>query len=260
MGVPAITSTTVSSIRRAVFDRYALPRPRRRGGSAAALSVVVHAAVALLVLWRGALWFENSAGGGVRRGGGQGGDRPAISWVALPQFIPTQAETPSRTPPGVSVPTVVPPRIEPVKLDVPTRIVATRLPTPLPTPSTATDDNGPDAGDGREAGGGLRADSTTGAGSGGGAGDIFAGDIFGPTPVLVATPPAGAPPEDNRRHDVQFWVRTDGRVTKIAVSPPIRDSGYRRRFMEAMSDIAFGPVKTRDGRPIEYVYSIVVNP
>jgi hypothetical protein len=232
----------------------------------------VHVAVAILVLWRGAVWFEGSDGDdrGLRSGG-KGVDRPAISWVALPPITAPQAETPPAPTPRVTVPTVAPPRIERVNLAVPPRVMATTLPTPLPAP-VGTDEgmsdasaptpaagSGPDSGGDRETGGGTGG-SDAGPGSGGGAGDIFAGDIFGPTPLLVPTSPAGAPPGDKRTHDVQFWIRADGRVTRIAVSPPIRDSGYRRRFMEAMSDIVFGPVKTQDGRPIDYVYSIVVNP
>jgi hypothetical protein len=216
------------------------------------------------MLWRGAVWFESSSGGGRdRRGGMSGGDRPVISWVALPQITSLQAETAPPTPPRVVVPTVAPPRIEPVKLELPPRILAAVLPMPLPTPPMGVDegtygDPAPGSGpDSSGTGGGPR---DTGPGSGGGAGDIFAGDIFGPTPLLVARPPAGAPPDDKRKHDVQFWVRADGRVTKIAVNPPIKNSGYRRRFMEAMSDLVFGPVKTRDGRPIDYVYSIAVYP
>jgi len=50
-------------------------------------------------------------------------------------------------------------------------------------------------------------------------------DVFRPTPLYVATTTAGAPPDDQREHDLQFWIRADGGVTKIAVSPPIRDSG-----------------------------------
>lgn len=254
---------------RSGFNSFALPLARRRGGSAAALSAVVHAAVALLVLWRGALWFESGVGDGALRSGGKGPDRPAISWVALPAITSLQAETPA-TQPRVTVPTVIPPRIERVSLASPPRVMLTMLPTltaPVSTEevlstgptSTSVSGSGPDSAGGRETRRGPGG-AATGPGSGGTASDIFAGDIFGPTPLLVPISPAGAPPGDKRTHDVQFWIRADGRVTRIAVNPPIRDSGYRRRFMEVMSNLVFGPVKTRDGRSIDYVYSIVVNP
>ncbi len=67
-------------------------------------------------------------------------------------------------------------------------------------------------------------------------------------------------PEERKKHEVRFWIRADGRVTRIEVSPPIRDSGYRRVFMETMWNFVFSPAKTRDGRPIDYVYGIVVYP
>jgi hypothetical protein len=68
------------------------------------------------------------------------------------------------------------------------------------------------------------------------------------------------PPDDERAHDVQFWVRADGRVARIAVSPPIRDAGFRRQFMKAMRTFVFGPVQTPDGRSIDYIYRCVVYP
>ena len=72
--------------------------------------------------------------------------------------------------------------------------------------------------------------------------------------------PAGAPPADKIKHEVRFWIRADGHVTRIDVSPPIKDGGYRRVFMETMRNFRFGPAKTHEGRPIDYVYSIVVYP
>lgn len=242
------------------MPRFCFPAPNR---SAAALSIMVHVTVAILVLWRGAVFLESSSGGDRGLRGGSGGvDRPAISWVALPAVTSPPIDAPPVSPPGVTVPIVVPPRIERLTLASP-HVMAVTLPTPLPAPVSTDQEwsagNGPDSGGGRASRNGSGS-ADTGAGSGGGASGMFAGDIFGPTPLLVPKPPAGAPPDDKRKHDVRFWIRTDGRVTRIAVSPPIRDSDYRRRFMEAMSDIVFDPVKTRDGRPIDYVYSIVVNP
>lgn len=233
----------------AVFDNYhyALPLPRWRGGSAAALSVVVHAAVAALVLWRGAVWFES-----------RGGDRPEVSWVALPPIPSPQAETPPTPPPRVTVPTVAPPRIERVNFATSPRVIATPLPVPLPAvPGPLPGPVGIDEG-GRNCGAGSEVGASPVADAGPSSGD--SADIFGPTPPLMPTAPAKAPTDDRRTHHVQFWIRADGRVTRIAVRPPIRDSDYRRRFREAMSTFVFGPVKTPDGRPIDYVYNCVVYP
>src|SRR6266566_9253080 len=79
---------TSSPATRPVFDKYALPLPRRREGPAAAISFIVHVTIAILVLWRGAALFANGGGGGSGPrggGGGGGGGRPAVSWFALPR-------------------------------------------------------------------------------------------------------------------------------------------------------------------------------
>jgi hypothetical protein len=90
--------------------------------------------------------------------------------------------------------------------------------------------------------------------------DSTASDIFGPTPLLLSNAPPGAPVGDQRTREVRFSIGVDGRVTRIEVIPPIKDSRYHRVFMKAMKDVAFSPAKTRDGRAIDYVYSIVVHP
>jgi len=251
-----------SSSPRPVFDSYALPLPRRREGPAAALSFVVHVTIAMLVLWRGAVLFEGGGGGGSGpRGGGGGGGRPALSWVALPipEMAHAEAVRPAPPPPAVTVPTVAPPLTEPVKIDVPhaSPTLATAPPVVVGTGdgTTGGPGSGPGSGGGAGAGAGTGAGSDVGPGSGG-----KTGDIFGPTPLLMPNVPAGAPPEDKRKHEVQFWVRADGHVTRIEVTPPIKDSHYRRVFMEALNGFEFSPAKTRDGRPIDYVYSIVVYP
>lgn len=248
--------------RHPVFDSYALPLPRRSKGSAAALSVVAHVAIAS-VLWGGTGLFENR-----RSGGGEG--RPSI-WVALPEINSQQAEKSPTPIPTVTVPTVAPPPLDRVKLDVPPSVVATalpislrvslpgQLPGPLPDPVGIDEGVSGDSGEGRSCGAAREVSASPGADAGPGS-DGSARDIFGPSPLLAPTTPAEAPPDDKLTHDVQFWIRADGRVARITVSPPIRDSDYRRRFREAMSTFVFGPVKTPDGRPIDYVYNCVVYP
>ena len=247
---------------RPVFDSYSLPLPQRREGPAAALSFLAHVAIAILVLWRGATLFERGGGGGTGpRGGGGGGGRPAVSWFALPPPAPAAARAENVPPPAaVTVPTVAP-VTQPVKINMP---VPTLVVTPPPQPiavvgtgdgTTGGPGQGPGSAGGTGTGSGTGTGADAGPGSGGGA-----SDIFGPTPRLVPNVPAGAPPGDKGRHEVRFWIRADGRVTRIQVSPPIKDSGYRREFMETMKNFEFSPAKTRDGRPIDYEYSIVVYP
>jgi hypothetical protein len=244
---------------RPVFDSYALPLPQRRDGPAAVLSFLAHVAIAILVLWRGAALFEGGGGGGTGpRGGGGGGGRPAVSWFALPTPSSARAETAPQAS-AVIVPTVAPPPpvTKPVKLALSPPTVSITLPAAVGTGDGTT--GGPGQGPGSAGGTGTGSGTGTGADAGPGSGG-GANDIFGPTPLLVPNVPQGAPPEEKTKHEVRFWIRADGRVTRIEVSPPIRDSGYRRVFMETMWNFVFSPAKSRDGRPIDYVYSIVVYP
>jgi len=239
-----------SSTPRPIFDRYKMPRARHRAPSATAVAVAAHVAVALLVLWRGAVRVED-AWGGTPPPESRGVRRPAITWVALPEFSSSKPEAPPPPPPTVTVPAVARPLAEPVKLDLPAspRLVLVATPTAIATGSGSGADpaSEPDTG--------VRTDTVAGTETG-----TNAHDIFGPTPSIQPAMPPGAPADEKGEHEVRFWIRADGRVARIEVIPRIRDSAYRRRFMEAMSGFAFDPAKTQDGRPIEYVYSILVHP
>ncbi len=242
---------------RPVFDSYALPLPQRRDGPAAALSFIVHMAIVILVLWRGAALFEGGGGGGTGpRGGGGGGGRPAVSWLALPNPPASQAEAvpQART---VTVPTAAAPVVEPVKIELPPPSVAIAPPAALGTGDGTT--GGPGQGPGRGGGTGTGTGTGTGADAGPGSGGD-ASDIFAATPRWAIMAPPGAPREARGRHEVRFWVTADGRVTRIEVTPPIKDSGYRREFTERMMGYLFNPATTRDGRHVEYIASLVVYP
>jgi len=244
---------------RPLFDGYALPLPQRREGPAAALSFLAHVAIAVLVLWRGAALFEGGGGGGTGpRGGGGGGGRPAVSWFALPTPSSARAETAPQAP-AVTVPTVAPPPpvAEPVKLELPPPTVSITPPAAVGTGdgTTGGPGQGPGSGGGTGTGTGTGTGSDTGPGSGG-----DASDIIGAKPRLIINTPVGAPPDAKGGHEVRFWVRADGRVTNIEVTPPIKDGGYRRAFMEAMRGFLFDPARTRDGRPVDFVYRLTVYP
>ena len=249
---------TSSPAPRPVFDRYALPLPRRREGPAAALSFIVHVTIAILVLWRGAALFENGGGGGSGpRGGGGGGGRPAVSYFALPSPLAAQAQE-TRPAPAVTVPTVAPPVAEPVKLDVPPPTIALTPPAAVGTGdgTTGGPGQGPGSGGGTGTGTGTGTGADAGPGSGGSASDIFAATV-----TWAPMPPNGAPPDvHGKRHEVRFWVTADGLVTRIEVTPPIKDGGYRREFMERMRGYLFRPATTRDGRRVDYVATVTVYP
>ena len=244
---------------RPLFDSYALPLPQRREGLAAALSFLAHVAIAILVLWRGAALFEGGGGGGTGpRGGGGGGGRPAVSWFALPTPSSARAE-PALQAPAVTVPTVAPPPpiAEPVKLELPPPTVSITPPAAVGTGDGTT--GGPGRGPGTGGGTGTGTGTGTGADAGPGSGGS-ASDIIAPTPVWAIIPPSGAPPETHgKRHEVRFWVTAEGTVTRVEVTPPIKDGGYRRDFLEKMKGYLFKPA-TRDGRRVDYVATVTVYP
>jgi len=214
-------------------------------------------AIAILVLWRGAALFETGGGGGTGpRGGGGGGGRPAVSWFALPTTSSPQLRTTPQAQ-AVTVPTVATPVTEPVKIDLPPPTVAITPPVAVGTGdgTAGGPGKGPGTGGGSGTGTGTGTGSDAGPGSGGKASDIFAA-----TPRWAIMVPPGAPREARGRHEVRFWVTADGRVTKIEVTPPIKDSGYRREFTERMMGYLFNPATTRDGRHVEYIASLTVYP
>ncbi|HZE93789.1 MAG TPA: hypothetical protein VEZ49_03705, partial [Gemmatimonadales bacterium] len=237
---------------RPVFDSYALPQSRRREGPAAALSFLAHIAIAILVLWRGAALFEGGGGGSGPRGGGGGGGRPAVSWFAIPAISSAQAHDIPQ-PPAVTVPTVAVPAMEPVKIDVPPPAVVV-----APPPSAAVGTGagttggagqGPGSGGGRGTGAGTGVGADSGAGSGGNASDIIPA-----APKWAIIPPDGMP---RGRHEVRFWVTADGSVTRIEVTPPIKDPDYRREFTKRMMGYVFNPATTRDGRRVDFVATVI---
>ena len=235
-----------------MFDSYALPQPRRREGPAAALSFLAHIAIAILVLWRGAALFEGGGGGSGPRGGGGGGGRPAVSWFALPATSAAQAHDIPQ-PPAVTVPTIAVPASEPVKIDVPPPAVVIAPPPSAAVGSgagtTGGAGQGPGSGGGRGTGTGTGVGADSGAGSGGNASDIIPA-----APKWAIIPPDGMP---RGRHEVRFWVTADGSVTRIEVTPPIKDPDYRREFTKRMMGYVFNPATTRDGRRVDFVATVI---
>ena len=242
-----------------MFDSYALPLPRRREGPAAALSFLAHVTIAILVLWRGAALFEGGGGGGAGpRGGGGGGGRPAVSWFTLPSTSTPQAHDVPPAP-AVSVPTVAVPPTEPVKIDVPTPNVVVAPPPPSPTPLPAALGTGTGtaggAGQGPGTGGGTGTGTGTGVGADSGAGSGGrTGDILHASPRWTIFPPNGMP---SGRFEVHFWVNADGIVTRVEVTPPIKDADFRREFTKRMMGYLFHPATTRDGRRVDDVATVI---
>ena len=230
------------------FTAYSLPLARRRQGPAAAASLLAHVAVAFLVLWRGAALLAGGGGGTGARGGGGGGGRPAVTWFTLPTAsAPVALDMPPA--PVVTVPIVALP--DPVKIDVPP-LEPTPVPPPVAPPTTGTSTGttggpgqGPGSGGGQGTGTGPGSGSDAGPGSGGEAGYIPA-DVRG-----LIVPPDCA----KGRFLVRFWVEADGRVSRVDVDPPPRDTGCRREMLAQMKAYRFRPA-TRSGQPVASVYPI----
>jgi len=234
-----------------VFDSYELPLPRRREGRAAALSFLAHLTIAILVLWRGAALFESGGGGGTGpRGGGGGGGRPAVNWFTLPSTsTPETHDVPPA--PAVTVPTAAVPMPEPVKLDIPPPSIVMAPPAAVGTGegTSGGPGQGPGTGGGIGAGTGTGVGVDSGSGSGGGKSDIFPA-----SPRWTIFPPDGMP---SGRFEVHFWVNADGIVTRVEVTPPIKDADFRREFTKRMMGYLFHPATTRDGRRVDYVATVV---
>ncbi|MGE5803327.1 MAG: hypothetical protein ACM358_13865 [Gemmatimonadota bacterium] len=238
---------------RPVFDSYELPLPRRGegGGRAAALSFLAHLTIAILVLWRGAALFESGGGGGTGpRGGGGGGGRPAVSWFTLPSVSTPQAHDVPPAP-AVTVPTAAVPVPEPVKLDLPPPSVVITPPAAVGTGAGTSGGpgQGPGSGGGIGAGTGTGVGVDSGPGSGGGKALIIPA-----SPKWAIIPPDGLP---RGRYEVRFWVNAEGVVNRVEVTPPIKDSEYRREFTKRMMGYLFNPATTRDGQHVDYVATVV---
>jgi hypothetical protein len=144
-----------------------------------------------------------------------------------------------------------------VKIDLPPPTVSMVPPAAVGTGEGTT--GGPGQGPGSGGGVGTGTGTGTGADAGPGSGGK-ASEIIAPTPRWMIMAPPGAPSEAKGRHEVRFWVTADGRVIKIEVTPPIKDSGYRREFTERMMGYLFNPATTHDGRHVESIASVVIYP
>ncbi|MGH7567939.1 MAG: hypothetical protein ACREL9_03060 [Gemmatimonadales bacterium] len=227
------------------FDAYRLPLTRRRGGPGTAAALIAHAVIVLAIFWRGAELFHGGPGRGGGGPSGGGGERLA-RFLTLPALsTPIAVDVP--VPPSLTL-TAVPP-IVPIPLD----LAALELPR-LAALSPATAGTGGGAGPGT--GGGTGAGTGPGSVAGPGT-DGEGGYILDANPRGVILPPVNAPPAvKGRVYRVRFWVAADGRVTRVVVTPELRDEKYRREFIERMMAFQFTPARTRDGQPVASVYTI----
>jgi hypothetical protein len=77
----------------------------------------------------------------------------------------------------------------------------------------------------------------------------------------VIVPPENPPRSvRGRPYRVRFWVRADGRVARITVTPEIPDEKYGRDFRERMLNYRFYPARTRDGQAVASDIAISITP
>ncbi len=116
------------------------------------------------------------------------------------------------------------------------------------------------SGDGPGTGGGPGAGPGSGGGVGSGIGTGIGSDVgpgTGGGLAYAAEPraisfPVDDPPASIRGREffLHFWVDARGRVTKVAIEPPIEDGAYREKLLQHVSQWIFYPARTRTGRRI----------
>lgn len=219
---------------------------RRPWGRQAWLSLLVHGAVIAALLWRANVLLESAGDGSGPRGGGGG---EPIEFFTLPP-APSVTAVDIPVPPQVDISDIPP--LDPIPLEL------TRLDVPMTATSGAA--QRPVAGG---AGGGTGSGAGPGAGTAAGPGTGGEdGYIFPPDPRGAILPPLEGVPRavHGRPHRVTWWVAADGHIERVVVDPEIRDEKYRREFLARMRSYKFEPARTRDGRRVPGVVTIIVTP
>ena len=211
-----------------------LPLPSRGVAPGAVLALLVHATVI------GALVIQG-------REPARGGPRPAasdaVNFFVLSRGSPASVDV-ALTP---HVPLADLSRLRRITIELPP-VDLPRATLPLPVvPMSAGTSGAAGAGGGP----GTDAGTGTGTGTGPGTGDE-GGYILHAAPRTAILPPLAQVPGSvaGRTLRVSFWVAADGRVTRVAVDPPIADAAYNREFQRRMMAYQFYPAHTRGGRTL----------
>lgn len=218
-----------------------MPLPRRGLVPGAAVAMLVHVIVIGALVARGPALPAAGAGGPAAQG---------LNFFVLPRS----------TPAAVSV--SLTPQLQLADLPKLRRIAVELPPLELPRPTFALPvapmPTGTGGAQGVTAGTGPGvAGVGAGAGAGPGTGD-GAGYIFHAAPRTAILPPLARVPGSvaGRTLRVTFWVAADGRVTRVAVDPPITDGSYDREFQRRMMAYQFYPAHTRAGQNIADVVTV----
>ncbi len=235
-----MAETPLPPVHQRALPALGLPLPRRGLARGAALALVVHVIVIGALVSRGPALPGAGAGGPAA---------PAVNFFVLPRGAPA----------AVSV--SLTPQLQLADLPKLRRIAVDLPPLELPRPTFALPvapmPTGTGGAEGVTASAGPVGTGPAGAGAGPGTGD-GAGYIFHAAPRTAILPPLARVPGSvaGRTLRVTFWVAADGRVTRVAVDPPITDGAYDREFQRRMMAYQFYPAHTRAGQNITDVVTV----
>jgi hypothetical protein len=242
-----------------------LPRSDKPFFGGTATSVVVHSVIVLIVFLGGRAGGDLfvAGGGPGPAGGGGGGGGSRVTYIEMPPFVAAaaparEAPTDQRT---VELP-IPKPQLKEIQKDAPEVKIAQPTGPVVVAPKTGTGDgSGGGPGSGTGVGGGTGTGEGTGIGSGQGPGTGGEGGAgYGPRSRQMLLPPDAPESIKGQEFRVRFWINERGKVTKVEVEPRITDSGYRKKFMEKMSQFTFHPARLQDGTPVASHYDVLITP
>src|SRR2546421_7976922 len=239
-GIPRTVTRSLAA--RPSVPALRLPLPSRGVAPGAALALLAHASVigALLV------------GGREPSGRAPGPSAPdAVNFFVLSRGAPASVDV-ALTP---HVPLADLSGLRRIAIELP-HLDLPRATLPLPVVPVS---GGTGGAEGARAGGGPATGTEPGVGSGAGSGTGDEGGyILHAAPRTAILPPLAQVPGSvaGRTLRVSFWVAADGRVTRVAVDPPIADAAYNREFQRRMMAYLFYPAHTRSGRTLEDVVTV----
>ncbi len=242
-----------------------LPRSDKPFFGGTATSVAVHGVIVLMVVLGGRAGGElfMPGGGPGPAGGGGGGGGSRVTYVEIPPYVGTssparEAPTDERT---IELP-IPKPQLRDIEKDSPEVKIARPTGHVVIAPKVGVGDgSGGGPGSGTGAGGGTGTGQGSGIGSGEGpgtGGDGGAG--YGPQSRQMLLPPDAPESIKGQEFRVRFFIDERGRVTKVDVEPRIRDSAYRKKFIEKMSQFTFHPARLPDGTPVASQYDVLITP
>jgi len=227
--------------------------------------MVVHGAIVLIVFLSGRTGGDLfvAGGGPGPAGGGGGGGGSRVTYIEMPPFV--AAASPAREVPTDETTIELPipkPQLKEIQTDAPrVKIAQPTGPVVVAPKIGAGDGSGVGPGSGTGVGGGTGTGEGTGIGSGEGSGTGGEGGAgYGPQSRQMLLPPDAPESIKGQEFRVRFWINERGRVTKVEVEPRIRDSAYRKKFMEKMSQFTFHPARLPDGTPVASHYDVLITP